>query len=309
MDGLAHIVVDWGTSSFRLWALAADGRVLGERRSAQGLAASAAEGFETVLESHLAALGVAEGVPVMMCGMVGSRSGWVEAAYLEAPLRLEGLAERAVAVAAARRPVRILPGIAQRSAAHPDVMRGEETQLIALAAEGHGGLACLPGTHSKWVALDAGALAGFATFMTGELFHLLATASVLAPAIEGSAPGGSASAAFAGGVADALAAPETVGNRLFGLRAGWLLAGTAPDTARDRLSGLLIGLELAGAARRLGRLDGTVLIVSGPMASLYRDALALAGAAGIRLLDAETCVRAGLHAAALAAFQTEGASS
>ncbi|MBS7540081.1 2-dehydro-3-deoxygalactonokinase [Ancylobacter lacus] len=307
MDGLAHVVVDWGTSSFRLWALAADGRVLAERRSAQGLAASAAEGFEAVLESHLAALGVADGVPVMMCGMVGSRSGWIEAAYLDAPLRLEGLAERAVAAPAARRPVRILPGIAQRSPSHPDVMRGEETQLLALAAEGHDGLVCLPGTHSKWVALETGALAGFATFMTGELFHLLRTASVVAPAIAGATDGGGATEAFAGGVADAMAAPETAGNRLFELRAGWLLAGTAPDTARDRLSGLLIGLELAGAARRLGRLDGTVLIASGPIAPLYRDALALAGAAGIRLRDAESCVRAGLHAAALAAFQTEGA--
>src|SRR6202043_1012682 len=95
MEALSHGVVDWGSSSFRLWALDREGRVLGERRSGQGLAVAAAEGFEAVLQSHLNALGVPDGVPVMMCGMVGSRAGWVEAPYLDAPVRLKRLAELA----------------------------------------------------------------------------------------------------------------------------------------------------------------------------------------------------------------------
>ncbi len=41
-------------------------------------------------------------------------------------------------------------------------MRGEETQLLGVVADGFDtGLVCMPGTHSKWVKLDGGAVAGF----------------------------------------------------------------------------------------------------------------------------------------------------
>jgi 2-dehydro-3-deoxygalactonokinase len=308
MGIVSHAVVDWGTSSFRVWALDRDGRVLGERRSDQGLLPSAAEGFEAVLESHLDGLGVPGGVPVMMCGMVGSRAGWVEAPYLDVPVRLDRLAELATPARASRRKVRILPGMAQRDGKHPDVMRGEETQLLALADEGYSGVACLPGTHSTWVVLDNGAVTCFSTFMTGELFQLMRTASVVAPAVEGGEPVDASSPAFANGVADALASSVEVTNLLFELRARWLLSGPAQSETLARLSGLLVGLELAGATARIGSLAGTVLIASGPAAALYRRAFVVAGIPDVTVRDAETCVRDGLHAAARAAFpEIEGA--
>jgi 2-dehydro-3-deoxygalactonokinase len=307
MGSLSHVVVDWGTSSFRLWALDPSGRVLAERRSAQGLAASAAEGFEAVLESHLGALGVPKRVPVMMCGMAGSRTGWVEAPYLNAPVRLDHLAGQAIAAPTAGRVVRILPGIAQRDIAHPDVMRGEETQLLALCREGRFGLACLPGTHAKWVMLEDDAVQHFATFMTGELFQLLQTASVLAPALAGASPVDAAAPAFAFAVADALDAPETMSNRLFEVRADWLLADVDAADALARLSGLLIGLELAGARRRIGELDGATLVASGPTAALYRRAFSVAGVSDVAVRDAEACVRAGLHIAAGLVFDIKEA--
>ncbi|MFK8253895.1 2-dehydro-3-deoxygalactonokinase [Ancylobacter terrae] len=310
-DTVSHIAVDWGTSSFRLWALDAAGRVRGERRSAEGLAHSSTAGFEAVLESHIAALGLGSHVPVIACGMVGSRHGWQEAAYLDVPVPLDRLIAGAIPVRDARRPVRILPGIARRERGEPDVMRGEETQLLGLAANldrSQDILACLPGTHSKWVRIRAGAVNGFATFMTGELFQLLRTGSVIAPAVEAAPPVDPDEPAFAAGVADALAAPASMTNRLFGLRAGWLVEGTPPGATLARLSGLLIGTELAGARQRFGSLDGTALVVSGPAAALYTRALAIAGSIGIAVFDAETCVREGLHAAALTLFpQLDGA--
>lgn len=304
MGGVSHIAVDWGTSSFRLWALDAEGAVLAERRSAQGLAASGAEGFERVLDAHLEALAIPEGVPVMMCGMVGSRAGWVEAAYVATPAGLDGLTEKAAHVPSARRLIRILPGIAQRGAAGADVMRGEETQLLPLIRAGFEGVACLPGTHSKWVRVEGGAVQGFATFLTGELFHLLRSASVVGPSVEGAGQVDPAAPEFAQGVDDGLAAPELLGNALFRLRAGWLLEGAKPDATLARLSGLLLGAELAGAARVAGR-GPVALIASGAAAALYRAALARAGFGPVTLHDAETCVRAGLHAAALKAFRLE----
>lgn len=309
MGEVSHVVVDWGTSSFRLWALDRAGNVRGERRSAQGLTAVATEGFEAVLESHLAALGIGDGIPVMMCGMVGARGGWVEAAYVDIPAGLDGLAERAVHVPSARRLIRILPGLAQRDADRYDVMRGEETQLLPLAREGFHGFACLPGTHSKWVVVENGEARCFATFMTGELFQLLRTGSVLAPALAGEGVVDAGSLAFRAGVEDALAAPASVGNALFALRAGWLLASSPPEAARARLSGLLIGLEIAGARERFGTLENVALIASGPTAPAYRRALSLAGAAGVVAREADDCVRAGLHAAALSAFRLERVSA
>ncbi|UOK70120.1 2-dehydro-3-deoxygalactonokinase [Ancylobacter polymorphus] len=304
MGGVSHIVVDWGTSSFRLWALDLDGVVRAERRSAQGLAASGAEGFERVLEAHLDALGIAEGVPVMMCGMVGSRAGWVEAAYVATPAGLDGLTEKAAHVPSTRRLIRILPGIAQRGAAGADVMRGEETQLLPLIRDGFEGVACLPGTHCKWVRVEGGTVTGFATFLTGELFHLLRSGSVVAPAVEVAPPVDPASTYFVRGVDDGLAAPELLGRDLFRLRAGWLLEGTSPEATLARLSGLLIGAELAGARHFAGACP-VALIASGAAAALYRTALTRAGFAAVTLHDAEDCVRAGLHAAALKAFRPE----
>ena len=305
MGGISHIVVDWGTSSFRLWALDRAGHVLAERRSAQGLVVSAAEGFSAVLESHLAALTIPDGVPVMMCGMVGARGGWVEAAYVDTPARLDGLAEHAAHVPSARRLIRILPGLAQRKPDELDVIRGEETQLLALASEGFHGLACLPGTHSKWVAVEDGRVQRFATFMTGELFQLMRSGSVIAPAVADTASVDPAGEAFRCGVDDGFAMPELLGNALFQLRASWLLAGTERASILSRLSGLLIGAELAGAARRFGLLADIALVASGPAAPAYRAALAIAGVPYVVLHDAEDCVRAGLHEAALKAFRLE----
>ena len=310
MSALSHIVVDWGTSSLRLWALDRDGRVLAERRSAEGLEVAGKQGFEAVLEAHLTALDVPHGVPVMMCGMVGSRAGWVEARYLHAPVRLDDLVARATVVPARNRPVRILPGIAQVSTDAPDVLRGEETQLLTLALARHTGLACLPGTHSKWVHLVDGAVEGFATFMTGELFQLLRTASVIRPAVEGADAVDPESTGFHAGVTAALDDPAQMTHQLFELRAGWLLNGAAPDATQARLSGLLIGIELAGAILRYGSLDGAVLIAATSAAPLYRRALAIAGVSNVAERDAEACVRDGLHAAALSAFlQTQESTS
>jgi 2-dehydro-3-deoxygalactonokinase len=248
---------------------------------------------------------VAEDVPVMMCGMVGARSGWVEADYLDAPVRLGAIHEKATVVPT-RRTVRILPGIAQRKGGAPDVMRGEETQLLALSASQSSGLACMPGTHSKWVVLTDGVVERFTTYMTGELFHLLRTASVIAPAVEGAAPVDAESQAFTDGVEASLAAPEQIGNALFQLRANWLLTGASPTDTLARLSGLVIGLEIAAATRRFGSRMAPILIAAEPATSLYRSALSIARVSHLIGQDAEYFVRSGLHTAASAAFQQHG---
>ena len=250
-----------------------------------------------MLESHAAALGVGSDVPAILCGMVGARNGWLEAPYLDAPVPLSDVAGRATRVTKASRAVFILPGVCQRRPA-PDVMRGEETKLLGLGRDD--GLVLMPGTHTKWARLDGGLLAGFSTFMTGEIFaHLRgAPTSVLRQAV-GEAPLAQTSGpVFADAVRMGFEAPERLANAAFGVRAGWLIDGTPAEDGLARLSGLLIGAEIAGARALYGDLDGVVPLGSGPGAQAYLHALAALDIAHAPSVDADGCVRAGLSRAA-----------
>ena len=139
--------VDWGTSSFRIWLVSNENVVLAERRSHEGMIHAANTGFEQVLDAHLAALGAASDLPVVICGMAGSRQGWQEARYLTVPAALSDIVDRAVQVDGPQRDIRILPGLAQRNEARPDVMRGEETQLLGGLSGGAGRRPCLLAGH------------------------------------------------------------------------------------------------------------------------------------------------------------------
>jgi 2-dehydro-3-deoxygalactonokinase len=121
--------------------------------------------------------------------------------------------------------------------AEPDVMRGEETQIAGFLAAnpGYDGMLCLPGTHSKWARVHAGRIERFRTFMTGELFALITSQSVLRHTTDSN---GWDEAAFETAVGEIAANPEALTGKLFGLRAGPLLTGMPPEAARARLSGL-----------------------------------------------------------------------
>ena len=136
--------------------------------------------------------------------MAGARQGWMEAPYLDAPADLGDLCASAVspAMPEARWSARILPGICQRQAGAEDVMRGEETQLLGLGTllPGFDGTVCMPGTHSKWVRLAGRRVECFATAMTGELFEVLRTHSVLRHSLAGPLDGPHRDAGFEAGL-------------------------------------------------------------------------------------------------------------
>ena len=161
---------------------------------------------------------------VLICGMAGARGGWEEAPYASVPCPPGPAAFARPRTRDPRLSVRILPGLSQDTPA--DVMRGEETQLAGLlAAEpGFDGVACLPGTHTKWAHLCAGEVVSFASYMTGEIFALLATQSVLRKTVR---PRAGTSADFLEAVDETLSRPERMAARLFPLRAEALLHGLA----------------------------------------------------------------------------------
>ncbi|RLP23714.1 2-dehydro-3-deoxygalactonokinase [Mesorhizobium sp. YM1C-6-2] len=305
----AVAAVDWGTSSFRLWLLDAAGAVLAERRSGEGMLTAGAEGFGPILEKHLAAVGAPDSLPVVVCGMAGARQGWIEAPYVTLPAGLDGILAGAVPVPGQgsgqgsdrTRKIRILPGLAQRNANEPDVMRGEETQLagvLPLFASGRH-VICMPGTHSKWVEAEGGVIAGFRTWLTGELFSVLSKQSILRHSLgDNVAPALPDTPAFVAACTDALAQGGDIGPSLFRIRAATLLQDLRPADAAAKLSGLLIGAEIASARQLFDLPAGEVILVaSGPLGTLYAAALRLAGCAVLQA-DADDAVRTGLFEAA-----------
>lgn len=298
MQQPSFIAIDWGTSNFRLWAISGGGQVVSRTRNNNGMSKLKPGDYTHVLDAALAELGISVTLPTVICGMAGSTQGWMEAPYVDTPTSLENIPLQAVPVPGTETMVRILPGLAQRKMSAPDVMRGEETLILgAVLQRGVSGTICLPGTHSKWVTVDKAEVRGFSTSMTGEVFSLLQSHSVLAHSVQQAAGEKDDDKAFQSAVNEAVSSPEKILQALFSVRSTSLLQQNA--TARQmraRLSGLLLGVEIAGVRNMVQ--EQVTLISSGQLAHNYKRALNIAGFQ-CELIDADEMVLAGLcHAAA-----------
>jgi len=270
------IAVDWGTSNLRVWVMNAQGDVIDHLTSDQGMGSLTRDGFEPELLSLIDGyLSNDRITPVICCGMVGARQGWVEAPYSAVPCSPAGY-DQAVLVGPTdpRISVYILPGLSQQSPA--DVMRGEETQIAGYLAQSPNfdGVICLPGTHTKWAHISAAEVVSFKTYMTGEMFSLLCSASVLRHSVGGDDWDDDA---FLAALDQIYSRPQSLAADLFSLRANDLLSSVNAGQSRAALSGMLIGMELA-AARPYWLGQAVVLIGAPNMVDLYRKALAHLGA-------------------------------
>ncbi len=295
------IAADWGTSHLRVWLMRNDGSVLHRLHSDKGMGGLSQNAFEPALLDLIGGHIGPQAVPVVICGMAGSRQGWAEAPYATAPCAPPNLSHATrVATRDNRLHVFILPGVKQTKPA--DVMRGEETQLAGFQALNpqFDGVVCLPGTHCKWVRMSAGEIVGFQTFMTGELFSLISQRSVLQHSI---AENGWDETAFGEALDDAMARPSALASKLFSLRAEGLLNDLSPVAARARLSGLLIGVEMA-AAKPYWLGQQIAIVGAHALASAYETALTAQGAPVIRT-DAERMTLEGLKAAYTALKETQ----
>jgi 2-dehydro-3-deoxygalactonokinase len=118
------IAVDWGTSNFRAFRLSAEGAVVARRSSAQGILHVREGNFAEALRAEVGAW-LAEGEQhILLCGMVGSRQGWVEAEYVPCPVGISDLADAVVQVPFSGASVRLVPGVIGPDAAGvPELMR------------------------------------------------------------------------------------------------------------------------------------------------------------------------------------------
>ena len=273
----AFIALDWGTTSFRAYLVAADGAVL-ETRADQGGILSIGDGaFDASFERHVA--GWDGALPVLASGMITSRQGWVEVPYAPVPA---GLAELAAAVRRVRtaggRDVLFVPGVSFRSdSGVPDVIRGEETQVLG-AADAGDGMYATRGTHCKWIEVKGGRIERFATFMTGELFAVLKEHSILGRLMAPDETGGDG---FERGVKAGLNERDASGgllHTLFSARTLGLFGELAGDQVAPYLSGLLLGSEIAGARAMFAPGTRPITVVGAPaLSGPFTQALKLAG--------------------------------
>ena len=287
---------DWGTTHFRLrLASLADASIAGEYRTDEGVAEvarrAAAGGrpaeFETVLRSGLRELaksfdGPIGRPPVVICGMAGSSVGWHELPYAHVPWRLDGSDAiwrqlEPLADDGGLHRVLLLSGVRTPH----DVMRGEETQALGLfriesvRPFAERAVVILPGTHSKHLQVTGGAITGFQTFMTGELFDVLGRHSILRHSI-GEAPAAADDlpaedlASFLDGASQAGDVPLSAA--LFRVRTRQVLDGARPEANRSFLSGVLVGSELAALRQTVAPDVPIVLAAPAPLASFYAAA-------------------------------------
>jgi len=268
------IGVDWGTTSFRAFRVGRDGLIRDRRVSPRGILNVPDGRFGDTLREEIGpwlALGEDK---VLLSGMIGSRQGWKEAPYLPCPAGAPDIGAALVEIEFDWAQVKLVPGLSTTDEAGiAEVMRGEETQVIGvLEAMGGSGLACLPGTHSKWATVEDGRIVGFTTHMTGETFGALRGHTILGRMMrEGPADG----APFDAGVRRAADAGGLL-HHIFGARAQVLAGRLAETDAAAYLSGILVGHEVQAALA--GRQGVVVHVIGAPeLTAVYARAISTYG--------------------------------
>jgi 2-dehydro-3-deoxygalactonokinase len=229
-------------------------------------------GFESVLMNRCGAwLAQHRSAPVLLSGMIGSRQGWKEAPYRDCPADATNVVQAMAKLTLSDgRNVHVVPGLryVDPEGGH-DVMRGEETQIFGLPDLERGDrVVCLPGTHSKWVAVRNGRIERFATYMTGEVYAVMSKHSILGRLLVGDAHD---PMAFAAGL-DLARRDGGLLHHLFRVRTAGLMNAMGGERLSSYLSGIVVGHEVRAAlagfpARQVG------LVGSGPLTSLYAEAL------------------------------------
>ena len=287
----AFIAIDWGTSNARFALMDKTGTMLAEKQGAgiakiDGAHAIEAACFEAISDWIVAT----PGLPVLMAGMVGSNIGWRETAYVETPVASEAILSAANRFEARGTQFAILPGVKTKRQGDglPDLMRGEETQILGMAEDG---LLCLPGTHSKWVRVSGGTIEQFHTAQTGELLELIGKHSILLKPRR--SPAAVVGSAFLDGVKTASADAFGLESLLFTVRSRQVASDLAAQDADSYLAGLVVGAEIRSALAVYDGVETVGLTGSPSLTALYAAALEMTGKKS-RQIEGQSASLAGL---------------
>lgn len=188
-------------------------------------------------------------VPLVISGMASSTIGMVELPYQNLPFNLDGsdlLVKTLKPDANFPYPTFIISGIKSET----DVMRGEEIQLVGcyINNDTEVQVFIIPGTHSKHIFTVCDKAVSFSTYLTGELFSLLSTYSILANSIEagGDFENQNNKEAFKKGLFCGI--EINLLNALFQVRTNNLFDKLSKQENFYYLSGMLIGAEFKSLA-------------------------------------------------------------
>ncbi|MDB5490693.1 MAG: 2-dehydro-3-deoxygalactonokinase [Micavibrio sp.] len=314
---MSEIIVDWGSTNFRAF-LVTDGKII-DRRTAPGhgvlqLYAAAFsdarllnnEAYRTKFYADILRAQTGpwlqrhEIFTIFMCGAIGSREGWLNTGYCDAPAGLSSLAKSIRYLDAhenggfleAR--IGILPGLATRRHGRYDIMRSEE--IKSLGALTHFGLRdgvfCIPGTHCKWVTVKEGRIVDFYSVMTGELYNILQINGSLAPLLTGQQQEDEQS--FIQGLALSAEGHDLLSD-LWQVRSQKIRAEYPPQHLQSYLSGILIGHELRQAKSVIKDPQNLILLSDfGNRQKCYRRAIESAGWTVTNEIESETAVCEGM---------------
>jgi 2-dehydro-3-deoxygalactonokinase len=293
---------DWGTSSFRLRLVnVKDRNVIGEVTSSSGIGTvynawqevqgtdqvSRGEYYRSIIATQITALkeqtGIdTTGMPIIVSGMASSSIGMQELPYARLPFALNGAhlgMRHYEGQAGFPHELTLISGVRSDH----DVMRGEETQLIGLGAamdlSGRDSIFIFPGTHSKHMFVRDGRLIDFKTFMTGEVFNLMANQSILKDSIDPYRQpdfDAEAVAAFRSGIRES--GTGNILSALFTVRTNQLFDLLNKRENGMFLSGLLIGYEIRDLTKETNA--HLVLCGGGNLYHLYKTAIETLGLAG-----------------------------
>ncbi len=267
---LSSIETDTGiANTFAQWKLSGEERIL----FYQSILLSAIHQLEKNVSFSL------KGTSVVVSGMLSSTMGMIELPYAPLPIKVdgEGLIVHSLPITDEfTYPLQIISGVRTGN----DLMRGEEVQVIG-ACQLSGkvdGLVILPGTHCKHVWVKDKHLIDCKTYMTGELFALLANDSILAASIDTTASTEDVGweVCFQEGIEKMIS--STLLAELFGIRAGHLLQQRTAQQNKHYLNGLLLGSELKNFPRESN--ESILLVGNRQQLCYYQSAFGLLGVSG-----------------------------
>jgi 2-dehydro-3-deoxygalactonokinase len=275
---------DWGTSTFRLRLVDAVNReTSAELKTNDGIAdtyqqwlatgrpeAERIDFYRSKLTEAINRLSgaVVKNMPVILSGMASSSIGLAELPYQKFPFSWD----------LGKFPVKKISE--DENFSHPlylvsgfktdqDVMRGEESLLLGCdPLDNDEKIFIFPGTHSKHVFVKNKSGVHFETYMTGEIFNLLAEKSILRHAVEKGIDEKSFSDGFQAGLDGNLL------HHAFMVRTRQLLQHANPVSGYQFLSGLLIAAELSQLKRN-----------SGPVYVVCSESLKLPYLTGLELME------------------------
>eukprot|EP00941_MAST-03F_sp_MAST-3F-sp1_P004150 g4150.t1 len=318
----ALLAVDWGTTCFRCYVLDGSGKTISEladEKAGMLSTSKSGAGFENVLETKLSCFdnNLIADLPIVVAGMAGARSGWFEVPYVPIPVCFEEISNGVHRFTFKGRDVSILPGISRENIKEKevleDVMRGEETQIIGastlLESPMEKEFFCLPGSHSKWAEVSfsdpyESKIEHFRTYVTGEMYSMVSSHSVIAPLLTSDGTDVSESQehwtesdmlAFEEGLKIARNEGGLLHN-IFRLRAMGV-GNEVPSSSKLQqiLSGVLIGSEVEGFRLDFENEDirKVNIVGSKKLCERYQHALSLAGFSSTTI-DGSKAVCAGI---------------